>query len=450
MKFLQWLKFFSLSFFTLKHSREAAVRRALNALLSAVLSLVLLFCGLLLGYSTSFGTHYRTANEFREFLYATFAEPSDERIDFSATDGVPDVSIPDRETVNSYVDGAYRKNDYELIIDLRPADSTFARFTAYYKDKNGGELTEAEYAALSDEDKGNYTFDIKCDGERLDPAASHSEYVAYLDGVSTEGADGYNESVASKYAELKEKKDAGEIAGDKYVDDIYCLYVSARYPSLAQDAYGGAPTLKSYYLRLVGADMGSRYLMMLADRCVCAFVNDKGVAMLVDGNYGKANISIDSSTDEAAARAALDGFVSSVFSSAGSIDAGLYFINLMTVLPFLLIAYAVVVIVLLLADKLGHCENINGFLGATKIVGSFLFVSGFVAFIAAIIFSRLFSRGTAYMYTLYVFVAVFALRTIVQAIIEIVAARKNKQSSQDDEESDEQIAADETEQPQEQ
>ena len=185
-------------------------------------------------------------------------------------------------------------------------------------------------------------------------------------------------------------------------------------------------------MRLLRLDADSRYMMMLDDRCVCAFVNDKGISMLIDGNYGNANIALTAETAPQDAASALDGFIGGVFSSVRSIDAGLYFVNLMTALPFLLIAFAVTVVVLILAGKFGHSDHVNGVWGALKTVGSFLFVSGAAAFISAIIFSRLFSRSSAYMYTLYVFVAVFAVRTIVQAVVEIVSARKNKQTVRDD------------------
>lgn len=450
MKFLQWLKFYSLAFFTVRYSREATSRRALNALLGAISAFVLLFGGMMLGYSTSFGTHYKTADEFRDFLYAAFADDSESRIQFSVVDGVPEAAIPDRETVNSYRDGVYRRNGYELIIDFRPAGSTFAEFTAYYKSKDGKEITEAEYSELPEDEKSGYSLDIEYSGERLDTSVAHSKYVAYLEGASAEGADGYDEDIASKFADLKEKKEAGELTEAVYADEIYCLYISARYPALAQDAYGGAPTLRSYYMRLLRLDADSRYMMMLDDRCVCAFVNDKGISMLIDGNYGNANIALTAETAPQDAASALDGFIGGVFSSVRSIDAGLYFVNLMTALPFLLIAFAVTVVVLILAGKFGHSDHVNGVWGALKTVGSFLFVSGAAAFISAIIFSRLFSRSSAYMYTLYVFVAVFAVRTIVQAVVEIVSARKNKQTVRDDLGDDGASVADEAAPPQEQ
>lgn len=63
-----WLKFFGLSFFSDKISKQAVKRGYLNVALGAVFALVFLFCGVLAADLLPFSTHYKNSSSFTAFV----------------------------------------------------------------------------------------------------------------------------------------------------------------------------------------------------------------------------------------------------------------------------------------------------------------------------------------------------------------------------------------------
>lgn len=419
---VKWLKFFFLSYFSNRYAREAAERRFLNLLLALVLSIVLIFGGLATGYRLSFGAHYKKASEFKEFAYAAFAGDAQSSVPLSVDDGILSTPQP-AQTVNSFANGEYSLNGYMLIIDARPRSQTYAEFEAYCREKDGErKIAYSEWLELSETDREQYpTFGIEYKPTSVDISSRRGEYESYFESIKTA-----DEKTYEKYAELSEKTQTGELGKTDYECALYELYIAAYYPSLAEyESYGNAPTLKTYYLNTVKTAECAKYLIMFRDEMYASFFTDGGISVRLDGKYGIAySCSITPDTSRARARDLFDGLISSVFERGLSLDTTIYMINVLMALPWILIAFVACALLLSVALRFAK-HDCSGFIDSCKTVGAFLFVSGVTAFVFGWVISYFAAREMSFQLTILVYAIVFAVRTVVYAITEIVRCRKN-------------------------
>ena len=78
----KWFKFFGLSFFSNKISKEGAKRGYTNFFVGLVLALILLWVGLVGGDMLPFGSHYDNSSDFKATVRAVLANPDENlRID---------------------------------------------------------------------------------------------------------------------------------------------------------------------------------------------------------------------------------------------------------------------------------------------------------------------------------------------------------------------------------
>ncbi len=425
---ISWLKFYFLGFFHDGYGKQAEARSALNLALSLALAFLFLCSGITAGYAASFGTHYKNAEGFRSFLYDSFAADNAQSIGLSLTDGKLSAQIDGAESVNTFKNTDQTDTDgYRLIVDTRPAQTTFDDFVLTCKNANGEEISYEDYRKLPEQDKRNSTVTITYTGNALDVSAKHSQYIAYLDKISIEADAEYNADAARAYGELKHKLGSGEISQADYQNEIYILFAKSYYPSYSQiEIYGGAPTLRTYYMQAKFTANKEKYLILLDDVCVCAFKTDKGVR--VDfGSYfnGTANKTITGAGLTAEEmRANIDGFITSCFKSGAGVSFLVHVMNIGKLIPLLIVLLLILSLVLFGLGKALKLDCGSKFLGSVKRIGGYLFYSALATFIAQLIFSFVFSRNTVFLITQIAFASILVVRTVALIIAE--AVRKNK------------------------
>lgn len=433
-----WLKFFFLGFFNDKLAEEGAKRSGFNTLLSFVLAFLLLCGGLTAGYSASFSGHYSDAELFRSFLYSAFAgEDGSGRISAEVENGRLTATFGDGRT---HVNGFTEEDGFEgytLVVDTRPASTTFDDFSVVCKDAEGRTIGYEDYRILSEEDKKKGSFKIEYSGKTLDVMQKQGEYTAFLDRVSEEGSEDYNEEIAKAYASCK----AEEMGTLEYANAVYTLFVRAYYPSLkAIETYGDAPTVKTYYMeKSMSADV-ENYIVLLDDLAVCSFVTPKGIRVDFGGYYSDSAdfvISADGLTAEQI-RENVDSFVTRLFKDSGGLNFFIYVVNVFKVILLLAVVMLVFSLLMFLAGRLAKTGW--GYFGSFKIMGAFLTVDAVVSFITAFTLSFFVPRQSVYAITEAVFIGLLIGRTVLFAVAEII--RKLREKPEEKHESEEAIFKD--------
>lgn len=428
---VNWLKFYFLGFFSNELSKDGAARNFFNTLLSVVIAFVAICGGLIAGYSLSFGIHYSNAEEFRNFLYSAFAsENVDSRIGLVAEGGKVSASFNgEKEYVNSLSgdDGEYLVNGYRLIVDTREAATAFDDFTVVCKDSDGSEISYEEYRALSEEEKSNGTFTVQYSGKALDVRQKQAEYVAFIDRISEPSGAEYNTDVAVKYAKLKQDLSSGLIGQTDYDNEIYVLYVEAYYPDI-KDAYGGAPTLKTYYLSATTYQGLENYFVLLDDVCFCSFHTKSGISVEFSGYFSglKYGVISDGNLSREEICDNVDEMINKSFQSSGTLNFLIYLISVSRMIPmfaaFMLLAGSL----MFLVCRMKHLEFGQKYMGAIKVIGSYLFMGSIFTFILSIVYSFFLPRGTVYNLTLITFIAVLILRSAILLVMEIIKVSQEK------------------------
>ncbi|MCM1296215.1 MAG: hypothetical protein NC311_11795 [Muribaculaceae bacterium] len=126
---LDWLKFFSGSFFVNKLAMQGADRRVGNAILSFFLGWIFIFIGLTVGYSASFQTHYYNCTPAMQVVEKVFDGGISLRTqDYKAISGLDGV-FDNGKVINTFdsVDDKekYAVDGFNIILDTRPADTPY-------------------------------------------------------------------------------------------------------------------------------------------------------------------------------------------------------------------------------------------------------------------------------------------------------------------------------------
>lgn len=425
---VSWLKFYFLGFIFDKYGKQATTRSFLNVVLSLLLSLVLLCAGITVGYSASFDKHYTNAEEFRNFLYATFVEDVSS-ISLTFEDGKLN-AVMDGDNVNTFknaddgVDFGYR-----LVVDTRPAETTFDNFTLICKDANGTEVSYEDFRNLSEQGKQNGSVTFVYTGNTLDVVANQAEYTAYLDKLSNVASSEYDVEVASAYSELKHKKSVNEISSEEYSNEIYVLYAKSYYPDYSKvEIYGNAPTLRTYYMQAQLTDGVDKYLILLDDLCICSFASSNGVRV----DFGSYYNGIDSGVitanglSDSEMRANVDSFITKCFTGSSGFNFLVNFMNIGKFVLLLIVVMLVLSLVIFIICKVLRLEFGSRYFGIVKMTGNYLLYGAVITFIVETILSFMFSRNTVFLVSEIVFVGILVLRTVALLIAEIVRKSRNK------------------------
>ncbi len=409
-KVKDWLKYFFGSYFSHKIASEGSKRSFGNAVLGLLLMFVLLFAGLIAGHQLSFGYLYDGADDYKVFMHSALSE-----VKFSVRDG----KAYGDKIINSYVadDERYKINGYELVVDLRDTAHLYDDFTLECKKENGEIIAYEDYRNLSAEAKKSYSVKPIYSGNVLDINANQAEYEQYLKSVSDSSNSLYDRTIAETFTEIQKEK-----GSEKYSEKLYLLYARAYYPNLTEyEMYQIAPTIRGYYSTLRSSDADSKYLMIFSDQLVSSF-ETKGFDCFFTGYYTKLNGFQFSGGDAATC----DKLIKTAFQGASSMNAMVYFINVLQSFSYILIIWVGLAVILFGMSHFFKLESGKHVFGAFTIVGSFFLMNGVVSMVASFIFSFFMSKANAYFYGLLVFYIALAVRGVWFIVEDIIRARLNK------------------------
>lgn len=400
----KWLKFFGLSFFSDKISKQAVKHGYMNLFLGVILSLVFLFCGIIAADLLPFSAHYNNSSSFSAFVRNAVGG-----LDLQVVSGkISSLRIVDTFSVTDDM-SEFGLNGYNLVVDTRSAD-VYDDFEAYYisNDGSGQEISLEEYETLSDVAKRNFDFKIRYTAKELvlteELTALHE---AYLTGANSED-----------FLKLQEKK--GDLSADEYRKQVYNLYVKEYYPDLsAYENTGGAPLLRNYYYHNYVNAGAEKYLFIFDDSLVGSFETDAGMRTDFYGFYKgfPEGASFRTETDA-------DAFIKNAFKSTASLSVYVYFINIFRLIPFIVLMPVIIALLSYCILRITKSESAGGFGGCIKIVGSYLWFGSLVSGLLTLIFGFLIPRSNILVAALLIFFATILIRTAVFLIAEAVRAKR--------------------------
>lgn len=454
---LNWLKFIGGSFFSNKISKEGGKRSFWNVIFALLMFVILAISFYSTGYNMSFSSHYSNASEFKEFLYHAFAnEDLSKRINVQVYEdgdeknatkkvkaGFYTGELEESLLVDTYADSEseYLYNGYHLVIDTRPAATTFDDFTAYCVLKNDvnnldERISYEHYLELSSDEQSNYVFGIEYGGKAIEFTEELiQKYTNHLNLAADKDSSKYNEDIAKAYNELLEKK--SELSEYDYHAQLYQLYVTSYYPSMTSiETYSVAPTLRSYYLsRYQSIDENGdysykNYLLILDDLVIGSFENDKGISILFEGYYSSLTKDFRFTTTQtvntlSSIQSNVDQFIVQSFNAASSWNTLVYGINVFRMIPNLLISILLCTLLVFAICRLSKQSYGYRFMGAFKIISSYLMVATLLSGFVSLILPFFLSREMAFVYSFYAVIIVLMVRTLFLVIFEFVRFKKH-------------------------
>ena len=421
----KWFKFFSLSFFSHKASKEGVKRGYANVFLSFILALAFLWVGFTFGDMLPFGTHYKNSPDFKAVVRSVFANADvDKRIEVEIAEGGLKVKKPDGEyaealLVNTFENDAdkqnYSVNGYNIVVDSRPAD-TLAEVEAYCVSNDGKNtvISYQDYLSLSDVARLNFDFKLRYTGKALELDDKSVEgYRAYVEGLSEENK-AKTESLATELSENK-------ITKHEYNRAIYEIYFTSYYPEItAYESTSKLPLLRNYYYHQYISQGICKYLFVFDDYMAGSFETNSGIEISFYGFYSgleKGKL-ITEGVTQAEANALADSFIKDSFKANWFINAYAYVINIFTLVPFLALMILVAALLTYSILKLRGIESINSLGAMFKIVGSFVWFSGLISAVFAVIIAFFVGRGVISTLPLVLFFVALVIRSTVFAIKE--------------------------------
>lgn len=421
------IKYFFLSFFSNPLAEESRRRGLWQGILSFLLGLALFFCGLTAGSAASFSPLYKKAGSFREFLY----KAADNAVTVEVKDGKARASIrgENNAAIDTFANDAdaavYSLNGYNLIIDTRDEATTYNDFTLTYV-LNGKEYSAEEWRSLSEKEKKNYSVKVNYSSSALVLTKEKAEgYAAWILGAECD-----DKAAKEKCRALL--NDAGELSEKNY-NAAYELYVSAYYSDLSKiERYGKAPTMRSYYMNTyLAADKNGdlkydNFVVILQNIYFCYFTTDSGVTVSTNGYFkDMPDLTADSP-------AGYDELFSAMHAASSDIVAVNYFLYLVRVAMFALIAWIVSSLLISVCGWIGRCADLKEYGSAFKSFATFWLFSGVTAAIASFVGSFFLSRTAGFWLGAGLYIGLAVFRAIEQNIY--VFAKRRKEAREEAEE----------------
>jgi len=401
-----WAKFFFGSFFSNKITMEGARRSFGNAVLGLFLAIILIFAGVVGGHSLSFLAFYNNATEYKDF------------VDKSLKDA--EIEIKDNTANSPYVYSSFDNTEEKryFAVDTRDAINTYVKVDVV---ATRGEETKtySDYLLLSTEDKKEWSPKISLSGE----AVAYDESMlatmeSYLDKVSDASNALFNADTATSYNELVQKG----LSSEEYYLELYGIYAKSYYP-LTDCGYTYVPTLWTYYTELAEREEEKDYLIILSTSCIGSF-NSKEIRVDYNGYYTELEGFVaDGSNGKT--------FIKKSFCGYGNVRSLVYLINLLQIIPYILIVWLGSALVMTGAGWACKIKEMKNFFNDLTLSGVYLFFSGVIAFLVAIIGSFFLSRAIAYSVCCITFYAVVVLRILILIIPEMIKQIKiNRQEKE--------------------
>ena len=395
----EWMKFTFGSYFSNKTSKEGHKRSFWNVIFALFILLIVLTAFLSTGFNYSFSTHYSNATKYKDFLYNAFTlENDDERVNiminertideknekyasaFLGNDSTKSVVINSFENQD---DNVYVKNGYNLIVDTRSSYDTYFAFDidVYRIDDENQKISFYTYKEeLSSTERANYYADlenpiIKNEVVNLtdDLISTYRNYIesVYVPSLS----DG--DDMLTLWNEIKDVT----VSDPKYKNYIYEYYLKA-YVGLSF-----APNNQYYYqLKYAAYDENYNYIykdfFIVTDTwCLASFVTDKGVRVTYDGYYDSLVngfvVSTSSPLSDDYVKANVDTLILSSYTSVNALRTILIGMQVISYFPTILIAMSILALLIFCFCKLKSLEYGFKFVGAFKVVSSYLIINIF-------------------------------------------------------------------------
>lgn len=408
----RWIKFFGLSFFSDDIAKSAPKFGFVSVFLAVFLSFLFIMFGFYASDVIPFGTHYRNAESYREFIRAAF----DNGIGLTIENG-KGISGTIVNTYKEEADAAaYGKNGYNLIVDTRPSDTLIEFEEAAFKGDDGeNKISYEEYLALDSQAQKEYQLAVGFTGELLEITSDDTQmHIAYLEEISKETSGKYNQDGAEDYLQLKENR--ANYSDEEYGKELYYLYVKYYYTNVGS-IYGGAkaPVLRDYYYSNYITKGNAYYFYVFDDICAGSFETDNKIPIVFGGYFNKCTDGKVTDIDEL--------IVGTFYDTVGNTFVS-YFVSAMSQLPVLIFIPLILGCVMWLVGKAVQSGLEQSFAGCYKTVSSFVWASALLT--ALIVFIGGFFTSARLMYNVIpiIFGGVLLIRTIIFCIVITVKNRK--------------------------
>ena len=421
----KWFRFFGLSFFSHKISKEGARRGYTNVFLGLLLTFVLLWAGFVGGDMLPFSAHYNSSPDFKATVHRTLANPdTDKRICIEIEDGRLKAKKQSGEYTNALLVNTfesesdkqnYSEGGYNVVIDTRPADA-LAEVEAYCLSNDGKntEISYEDYLTLSEVARLNFDFGLRYTGDELvltdESVKGYREYVL---GLSDE-----NRAEAEKLADDLAK---GDITKDEYNREIYKLYFTNYYPEISDyESTSKVPLLRNYYYHRYIKAGECKYLFMFDDYLAGSFETKSGIVHSFYGFYSNLDegVLVPDGIAQDEADLAADGFIKKSFSSIAPLTLYAHAMNVFTFIPFIALMPMVITLLAYSILKLRGIDDITSLGGVFKIIGSYSWFSSVIATAFTLIFSFFVQPSVLTTLPLLIFFIVLGARSVIFAVNE--------------------------------
>ena len=421
----KWFKFFTLSFFSHKLSKEGARRNYSNFFLGFILTLVFIWTGYVLGDILPFGAHYNNSSDFKETVHMLLANTdADKRITIEIQEGVLKAKKHGEEygenlLINTFENDIDRQNysvdGYNVVIDSRSADA-LAEVEAYcvYKGDDKIVVSYEEYCALTHATQLDFVFNLKYTGNELELNDELVEgYKQYLAGTSDENK--------IELETLENNLNENKITKSEYHRAVYELYFTNYYPDISEyESTSKVPLLRNYYYHQYIKEGKNKYLFVFDDYMAGSFETDNGINLSFYGFYSdmENGVLIGEGVKANEAEAIADDFIKSAFNSITFLSLYAYAMNIFSLIPFIALMPMVVTLLAYSILKLSGVDSINSLGGMFKILGSYVWFSGVVSAVITMIISFFVPKNIITALPLVSFFVILVIRAIVFVIKE--------------------------------
>ncbi len=436
---LNWLKFTFGSFTSNKISKEGATRSFWNVVFALFLSLVILTALYSAGINYSFTNHYSKAEAFKEYTYSIFAnENKDERINLQVNKvenadskleafyGLDKKNVAIINSFENAFDQKYAKDGFNIIIDTRPADSTFVEFEIkyYLKSDHSQFISYEEYKKL--DNKNDYVGELKASNNTK--VLTLEEIEGYRKYIEEEFISDAREEVKKEWDEIKKldntSKDYMNKTYDFYTRYYYNLTLCPNNVFYYQSEYAKFDDEGNY--------VHKNFILLTESWGMVSFKNDKGTEIAYDGYYTNMEDgfsifnTLTDSNDIQLIKNNVDYFMISLYDSVSSIRSFLIGLQLFRFIPIFIIALAVLGLFLFCLGKIKKNDYASRYVGSFKIVSSYLIGAATISGILTLIIAFFVNSQTAVNVGMWSLLSALSVRVFIFAIVEAIRNRKNK------------------------
>ena len=427
----KWFRFFCLSFFSDKISKEGARRGYTNFFISLILALAFLWVGFVGSEMLPFSAHYNNASDFVETARGVLASADvNDRITIEIQEGLLKAKKHGGEyaeslLVNTWENESdkqnYSVNGYNVVVDTRSSD-TLAEIEAYCISNDGKDLiiSYEEYLTLSAVARLNFDFKLTYTGRELElDDESVASYLAYLESTGEEN----KLELEGLADDLSENK----ITKSEYNRKIYELYFTNYYPAITDyESSSKVPLLRNYYYHQYIKDGISKYLLIFDDYMMGSFETERGIDVSFYGFYSGLDegVVISEGAAQSEAEEKADGFIKDSFNAIWLLNVYAYAMNVFSLIPFIALMPMVVTLLAYSLLKLRGVESISSLGAMFKIIGSYVWFSGAISAAITVVIAFFVQRDALIVLPLILFFVTLAIRSIIFSIRETQLYRK--------------------------